>query len=101
MKLFVHRNEDGIAIPPHVQGPEVGEVFPYFTRAGVPVGYDESFGVEDEGLEAPVPGMVVVHFRTNGLYTIDVEGDAIPIGMSIPAEYKNGMRLGAKLEATA
>lgn len=96
MRLFVQRNEEGVSIPGNANGPDAGHVFPYFTTAGVPVGFDESFMLED--LEAPVSGMVVSHARTQGLYAIDVDGNAIPIGLKIPANYKDGSRLGADVE---
>jgi hypothetical protein len=103
MRLVLHSNPDGVAAHERVRGPEVGHVFTYWTRAGVPVAYEpEAFaGIwPNDEPHVPTPGMVAVHWYSNALYAIDAYGVVVPLGMRIPTDYDDGSRLGLELETT-
>lgn len=101
MSLMLMRNVDRDPVPDHKNlGPEVGHIFPYFNKAGVPAVIERGYG-GDGGLTFadPVPGMVVVHARTYQLFQVDVDGDLIPIGLRLSRDYNDGRRLGVELES--
>lgn len=95
MRLFVNRNVDHVRAKNRANGPEVGHVFPYWTRAGVPIGFD----LFDDDKDEAAPGMVVCHVFTNELYAVDVDGEVVPLGMRVPSNYSDGSRLGRFVEA--
>src|SRR3954452_4918160 len=98
--MLLHTNDTVTPVKSANNGPEAGHVFPYLTRASIPIAYSpdafERYWEGKAGVEA-FPGMIVVYFDTNELYSIDVDGYAIALGMHVPGNYNDGARLGSAL----
>ena len=102
MRLYVQRNDERLPVRDDKSAHHAGVIFPFMTRAGVPVGFDDRWiekapDAERDTYEPAKTGMVVTNVRTDAIYAVVGDGVVVPTGLKLPGALQDGMNTELEL----